>query len=88
MTVPLTTAFTAPASCATLTTSFSLIMMGPAPTKTLLEQARSDAPEECYPPSYRASATYAPGVCPSGWTTASSTVGSGPMTTAYCCPDK
>lgn len=87
LTLPLTTTFTPPASCATKTTSFSLFFFG-AETSTLLEQARSDAPAECYPPSYAVSATYNPGVCPSGYTTATQTRGSGGTTTAYCCPER
>ncbi|KAJ4397303.1 hypothetical protein N0V93_001527 [Gnomoniopsis smithogilvyi] len=85
---PLTTTFTAPASC---TTATGLYQIWDSNTYHF-EQGPLASMTDCFPSGYDASASqyYSPGICPSGYTTACSStdVLSATVTeTAYtCCP--
>lgn len=86
---PLTTTFTAPASCTTATGLYQIW----ASNTFHFEQGPLASMADCFPSGYDAAATsqyYSPGICPSGYTTACSStdVLSAAVTeTAYtCCP--
>ncbi|KUI58398.1 hypothetical protein VP1G_05636 [Cytospora mali] len=86
---PLTTTFTAPSSCATVT---GLYQIWPASSSYYYEQGPLLTRTDCYPSSYDASPSqyYSPGLCPSGYTAACSStdvVSTTVTETAYtCCP--
>lgn len=94
---PLTTTFTAPASCATATGLYQIWSSGSegASATYHYEQGPLASLSSCFPSGYDASATgaepyYSPGLCPSGYTAACSSTGvvsaTATETALTCCP--
>ena len=91
----LTTIFTPPAGCLDpnniIDVWTTVCNYGPASCEYQLLGQPPDSPKTCMPPSYNPSGNnyYSPGLCPSGYVTACSSVnsiGSLTETVATCCP--
>jgi hypothetical protein len=86
MAIPLTTIFTPPASCSSIITYDGTYLWQGGVLQT--------GDLDCYPTSFLSiyASFYSPGICPYGWTSASSVTGAGALVTiptetnALCCP--
>ena len=81
---PLTTIFTPAAHCATDAWTW-----GGTTGSTLIYQNYlvSSAGYECFPTNvYSWFASYSPGICPSGFTSAQTSIIGGSITSVQCCP--
>ncbi|KAI9857190.1 MAG: hypothetical protein M1813_008552 [Trichoglossum hirsutum] len=86
-TVPLTTVFARPTSCATLWTYYD--WRDTFASSLYHDYATGSVNTPCYPSGYIKEATmhWSPGVCPSGWTTLPNNITTAAgVTTATCCP--
>jgi len=90
-TVPLSTVFTAPASCSTSWTYEAATYNG-ITSGILLQNAVANLLDtECFPPGFQqngrifAGQVFSPGACPKGYVTQSPILVNGGVTTATCC---
>ncbi|KAK4226994.1 hypothetical protein QBC38DRAFT_209622 [Podospora fimiseda] len=92
---PLTTAYEFPASCSSVATQVFLVasatqQTNTAATRTLVQGPLFTDDPECFPKSYQPEPTnyYSPGFCPTGYTTACSSIETAKQETAVaCCPE-
>lgn len=84
---PLTTTFEAPSSCTTTTPQLYQSWSGS--TSRYVEGPLYTSDSDCFPSGYNPNNYYSPGWCPSGYTTACSSLASASTeteTAVICCP--